>query len=101
MILKNFVKKIKIWHLLCGITFWTIWIECKDKVFSQEQWYESKVNYLIMYAKVAWEWVVNYVTISTFLVKAFLQGFDQTWETRNVLCRHDNMKITWIGNALR
>ena len=55
MILKNFVKKIKIWHLLCGITFWTIWIECKDKVFSQEQWYESKVNYLIMYAKVAWE----------------------------------------------
>lgn len=42
MILKNFIKKIKIWHLLCGITFWTIWIECKDKVFSQEEWYESK-----------------------------------------------------------
>jgi hypothetical protein len=57
-------QNIKIWHLLCGITLWTIWIECNDRVSNQKQWHESKVKHLIwddliMYAKVAWERVVN------------------------------------------
>ena len=34
---KKYSKKIPIWHLLRGITLWTIWIECNDKVFNQEQ----------------------------------------------------------------
>ena len=45
----------------------------------------------------------NYVKISIFLAEALLQAFDQTWDTRNVLCKGDNMKIFQIGsvNALR
>lgn len=35
---KKFGKMIKIWHLLRGITLWTTWIECNDKVFNHEQW---------------------------------------------------------------
>ena len=57
---KKFGKKIKFWHLLCGITLWTIRIECNDKVFNHEQWHEPKVKHriwaeLIIYTKVAWE----------------------------------------------
>lgn len=39
---KKFDKRIKIYHILHGITFWTIWIEQNDRVFSLEQWHESK-----------------------------------------------------------
>jgi len=58
------VKKILIWHLLRGITLWTIWIECNDKVFNHEQWHESNVKHrnwygLIIYAKVAWQRVIE------------------------------------------
>ena len=34
--LRNSAKTIKIWHFLRNITLWTIWIECKDKVFNHE-----------------------------------------------------------------
>lgn len=42
---------------------------------SQDQWHETKVKYLIwddliMYTKIAWERVVKYVKISTFLIEA-------------------------------
>ena len=55
---KKFCKQIKTWHLLRGITLWTIWIERNDKVFDREQCHESKVkryiwDALIMYAKAA------------------------------------------------
>ena len=58
--LRNTVEIIKIWHLLGGITLWTIPIECNNKVFNCEQWHESKVKHhiwdeLIIYAKAAWE----------------------------------------------
>ena len=61
---KKYSKKIKIWHLLRGITLWTISIEHNDKVFNHEQWHEFKVKHriwdeLIIYAKVAWEWVIK------------------------------------------
>ena len=61
---KRYGKMIKIWHLLRGITLWTIWIERNDKVFNHEQWHESKVKQkiwdeLIIYAKVAWKRVVE------------------------------------------
>ena len=76
-----------------GITLWTIWIELNDKVFNREQRHESKVKHLIwddliMYAKAAWERAVKQIKISIFLAKAMLQGFDQTWGDRNVLCRN-------------
>ena len=50
---------------------WTIWIECNDRVFNQEQWHESEVKHLIcddlvMYAKVAWARIVKYVEISAY-----------------------------------
>ena len=55
---QKYGKKIKIGHLLRGITLWTIWIECNDKVFNHEQWHESKVKHriwdkLVIYTKVA------------------------------------------------
>ena len=34
---KHYGKKIKIWHLLRGITLWTIWIKHNDRVFNLEQ----------------------------------------------------------------
>jgi len=55
---KKFVKKFKVWHLLRGITLWTIWIERNDKVFNHKQWHESKVKHkiwheLLIFAKAA------------------------------------------------
>ena len=38
-------KKIMIWHLFRGMTLWTIWVEHNDKVFYQECWHESQINY--------------------------------------------------------
>ena len=57
-------KMIKIWHLLRGITLWTIWIKPNDKVFNLEYWHESKVkkliwNDLLIYTKVAWKRVLK------------------------------------------
>jgi hypothetical protein len=93
---KKFVKKMKIWHLLQGITLWTIWIERKDRVFNQEQWHECKVKHLIpndlrMYANVAWDNVVKYVKVNASLVEALFKGFDETWGAKNVLCRHEQI----------
>ena len=97
---KKFTKKIKVWHLLRGMTLWTIWIECNDKVFNHEQWHESKVKHmiwdeLITYAKAAWEQVIKHIKISSFSATAMIQGFDQTWGARNVLCRRNNLHIVW------
>jgi hypothetical protein len=69
----KFVKKIKSWHLLCGITLWTFWIKHNDKVFNHEPWHESKVKHLVwddlvIYTKAAWERVVKQVKISIFCV---------------------------------
>ena len=103
---KKFGKKIKIWHLLRDIALWTIWIECNDHVFKHEQWHESKVkhqiwNELITYAKVAWEQVINQTKISSFSFMAMLQGFDQTWGARNVLCRRNTLHIAWNWKCQR
>lgn len=59
---------------LC-ITLWTIWIERTDKVFSNTQWHESKVKQriwdeLIIYAKVAWNRVIEQIKISSFSLAA-------------------------------
>ena len=93
-------KKNKILHLLHGITLWTIWIEHNDQVFNHEQWHASKFKHriwdkLIVYAKVAWERVIKQIKISSYSAKAMLQGFDQTWGPRNVLCRRNNLHIAW------
>lgn len=71
---------IHIWHLLRGITLWTIWIERNDKVFNPEQWRESRVKHriwdkLIIYAKAAWKRVVDQIKIYWFYVAAMLRGF--------------------------
>ena len=67
----------KIWHLLIGITLWSIWIERNDKAFNQEQRHVSKVKHriwdeLIIYAKAAWNWVVKQIKVSSFSADAML-----------------------------
>ena len=57
---KKYDKLVKVWHLLRGITMWTIWIERNDKVFNHTQWHESRVEQriwdeLIIYSKMAWK----------------------------------------------
>ena len=42
---------------------------------------------LIIYAKAAWERVLEQIKISSFSTMAMLQGFNKTWDTRHVLCR--------------
>ena len=82
---KKLVKNINILHLLRGIIPpWTIWVEWNDKAFNHEQWHQSKMKHLIwdnliMYAKVAWATVVEFVEVSVYSSKALLQGFDDTW----------------------
>ena len=83
MVPKKYGKKDKIWHLLRGITMWTIWIKRNDKVFNHGQWHESKVKHkiwdeLIIYAKATWNRVIEQIKISSFFVVAMLQGFDKT-----------------------
>ena len=97
---KKYDPNIKIWHLLRGITLWAIWIERKDKVFNHEQWHETHVKHhiwdkLILYAKVAWEHVLKHIKTSAFSALGLLQGFDNTWGTRNVLCKEHNLHIEW------
>jgi hypothetical protein len=97
---KKYGKMIKVWHLLRGITLWTIWIERNDKVFNQEQWNEFKLKQriwdeLIIYAKAAWTRVLEQIKISSFSAEAMLNSFDRTWGARSVLCRRRNLLIEW------
>lgn len=97
---KKFIKKIKIWHLLRGITLWTIWIERNGKVFNWEHWHDSKMKQLIwddliMYAKVAWARLVKYINISVYSTEGLLKEFNDTWGMRNVMCKRDRMVIGW------
>ena len=67
---KKFATEIEIWHLLHGITLWMIWIDQNNRVFNHEQWHESKMKHLIwdnliMYAKMAWERVVNLLRLAS------------------------------------
>jgi hypothetical protein len=72
-------------HLLRGIIPpWMIWVEWNDKAFNQEQWHESNMKHLIwdnliMYSKVAWAMMVEFVEISVYSSIALLKGFDATW----------------------
>ena len=96
----KFRKLVKIWHLLQGITLWTIWVERNDKVFSQEQWQESKVKSriweeLLMHAHTAWQRVLKLIKLSRFLARAILHGFDSTWGARQVLCQRHLLVIEW------
>lgn len=81
---KKCVENIKIWHLLRGITLWTIWIEWYDDVFNQEQWHESKAEYhigddLIMYTMTTWEREGCQVCEGRhFFDWGILQGFKQS-----------------------
>ena len=50
---------------------------------------------LIIYAKAAWERVIKEIKTSKFTMAAMLQGSDQTWRARNVLCRRNNLHIAW------
>jgi hypothetical protein len=97
---KKYSKKIPIWHLIRGITLWTIWIERNDKVFNQEQWHLSKVKHkiwdeLIIYAQVAWKRVLEQVKKKSYLTETLVHGFDKTWGDRQVLCRRHDLHITW------
>ena len=97
---KEIMQKANCWHLLRGMTLYIIWIEHNDKVFNHEQWHESKVkcciwDELIMYAKTAWKRVLKQIKINNFSTKAMLDGFNQAWGTRDVICRRNNLNIKW------
>jgi hypothetical protein len=82
------------------LLFWTIWIECNDRVFNHEQWHESKVKHIIwddidMQAKVARERFIKFVKICVYSTEALLEDLDQTSKARNVLCRRTNLHIIW------
>ena len=103
---KRYGKMVKIWHLLRGITLWTIWVERNDKVFNQVQWHESKVKQqmrdaLIIYAKMAWKRVLEQSKISDFSKEAMLHVFDKTWGARGVLCRRNDLHMEWNWRRLR
>ena len=44
---RKYGPKVKIWHLLRGITLLTIWIERNDHVFNQVEWHLAKVKHKI------------------------------------------------------
>ena len=72
-------------------------------MFNLEQWRESKVKHciwdeLIIHAKAAWEWVIKHININNYYVVAMLQGFHQTWGTRNVLYRREYYILSGIGS---
>ena len=50
---------------------------------------------LIIYAKAAWNSVVEQIWISMFSVTTMLQGFDNTWGARSILCKRHNLHIEW------
>ena len=50
---------------------------------------------MIVYAKGAWEHVIKQIKICRLSAMTMLQGFDQTWGARNVLCRRNNLHIAW------
>lgn len=96
----KFSKKSKVWHLLWGVTLWTIWIEHNDKVFNQTLWHESKAkhriwNELILYTTTAWERVEKNAKTSEFSAEVVLKGFDSTWGARGVLCKRNKVSIRW------
>ena len=79
---------------------WTIWIERNDKAFNHKQWHESKVkngiwNALNIYTMAAWNQVIEQIKSSSFFVVAMLQGFDNSWGARAILCRRHNLHIEW------
>ena len=94
-----FVRNIKNWCLLCGITIWTIWIEHNDKVFNQEQWHQSKFKHLIwdnpIICMPKWFRRGWLNLLSAYSDRALLKSFDQTWGARNILCGGDKMRMTW------
>lgn len=99
-------KKIKVWHLLRGIMLWAIWSKRNDNVFNYERWHESKVKHmiwdeLIIYAKAAWDGVIKQIKISSFSTVAMSQGFDKTWDTKNILCKRNNLQIEWSSKRHR
>ena len=101
--LKSLPKRLRFDTSSLALRLWTIWIERNDRVFNLERWHKSKSKHLIWdnlisYAKVAWAKVVKYVKVSTYPTKALLKGFNQTWDNRHVLCRHDKLKKTvYVG----
>ena len=67
-------------------------------VFNHEQWHETRVKHhiwdeRILYANVTWERFLKHIKTSAFSVLGLLQGFDNTWGARNVLCRRHNLHI--------
>ena len=100
---KKYAKKIKIWHLLRGITLWTIWVERNDKVFNDEQWHLTRVKHriwdeLILYAKAAWNKVLKQIKICPLSAMTTLQGFDQSWGGRGTFyVKNTTSTLSGIG----
>ena len=70
--------------------------EIKINNFYTKAAWERVIKYIKInnfYTKVACEWVIKKIMISNFPVVAMLQGYDQTWGARNVLCKKSNLHI--------
>ena len=75
-------------------------MERNDKVLNNEQWHETRVKHriwdeLVLYAKAAWNKVLKQIKTCPLSTMAMLQGFDQSWGARNVLCKRHNLHIEW------
>lgn len=82
--LRGLSSKSKFGTSSVGNTIWAFWIEYNDWVLNQEQWHKFKVKHLnwsdlILYAKVVWERVVHFVTITALSIDALFKGFNDTW----------------------
>lgn len=88
----NFVKSIKIWHLLRNVMPWTVGSSVMLGCTPNNKCTSPRVNTIfgmtsLCMPKVTWTRVNTFAKISAYRAEALLKGIDQSWGPRNVLCR--------------
>ena len=79
----KFVKWIKIWHLIWGITLWKIWIERNDRVVNQRSiaWVQDEITQVEWMHCVCHDRVgegLKYFRTSPFSTEVLLERFRQS-----------------------
>ena len=77
------------------MTLWTVWVEHNGRVFNHEFCHELKVKFLVMDTAVASARLVKHVKNDSFSAKVILNGFNDTWGARIILCTRKRMKFKW------